>query len=665
MMIQWLNKPLIVLSLIGVTTFGVYINSINNGFHYDDQPTIVQNPAIRSLSNIPSFFLSKQGFSTDELFASPKHYRPVLLTSYAINYALDELNPPIYHLTNILLHIVSTFLVYFIVLKLTSHHLAASLSSLIYSLNPIHTEALNYISARSSLLSGFFYLLAFYSFIQFRLAQLERTKTYFNYYFLFLLAFLLSILSKEVSVTLPLMIVVYDLYYSLKYVKGSLRQFILAYVPLLLGLLFYLSLGHVDKMIWGILHGNGARDLGSHLLIQAKVTVQYLLLFLWPVELTPDHRILPADSIWDIWVLSSLGVIGVILFIVYRLLRTQSTEAKACSFGLLWFFITALPTILVPLNLLMQEHRIYIPTVGLALAMGVGLSVLIGRGVQSTSVIQDHSTITARRIGGIVLCAFMITAYGILIVRQNRIWKDDLTLWSYAASLPAAGFRAHVNLGTAYEREGRLELAIQSYEKALEIAPDFFATHYNIALVYQKLGKTGLAIVHYQAALQINPIFPTAYHGLGMAYITTGQPDPAKRAFEQVLKLDPSHLPSKSALGWLYVTQGFPDLAEPYFRQVLSVHPDSLRDRLGLATIYNQRHEFDRAIPEYERVLQADPDNMLAHYHLGLVYEELGQKEKAVRQYQAVLAIADKKGKQGETPVDLSLKRLRMIEKGS
>ncbi len=664
-MIQWLSKPLIVLSLIGVATFGIYINSINNEFHYDDQPTIVQNSAIRSLSNVPSFFLSKQAFSTDELFASPKHYRPVLLTSYAINYALDELNPPIYHLTNILLHIVSTFLVYFIVLKLSSHHLAASLSSLIYGLHPIHTEALNYISARSSLLSGFFYLLAFYSFIQFRLSQLERTKIYISYYFLFLLAFLLSILSKEVAVTLPLIIAVYDLYYSMKNLKGRLRQFILAYVPLLLGLLFYLSLGHVDKMIWGILQGNGTRDFGSHLLIQAKVTVQYLLLFLWPMELTPDHRILPADSAWDIGVLSSLSVIGLILFAVYRLFRAQSTEAKACSFGLLWFLITSLPTILVSLNLPMQEHRFYLPAVGLALATGVGLSVLIGRGVQPTSAIQNHSTITMRRMGAIVLCVFMITAYGILIVRQNRIWKDDLTLWSYAASLPSAGFRAYVNLGTAYEREGRLELAIQSYEKALEIAPDFFAAHYNIALVYQKLGKTGLAIVHYQAALQINPVFPLAYYGLGMAYVTTGQYDPAKKAFEEVLRLEPSHLPSKSALGWLYIAQGFPDLAEPYFGQVLSVHPDSLRDRLGLATIYNQRHEFDKAIPEYERVLQTDPDNMLAHYHLGLVYEELGQKEKAVSQYRTVLAIADKKGKQDETPVDLSLKRLRMMEKGS
>lgn len=662
---KWSEKPLLSLALLAAVIFGVYANSLNNDFHYDDQPTIVKNQAIRSLGNIPSFFLSKQGFSTDELYAAPKHYRPVLLTTYAVNYAIDGLNPPVYHLTNILLHILSTVLVYLIVLNLSSDLLAARLAAVIYGLHPIHTEALNYVSARSSLLSGFFFLLAFYSFIKFRLAQTQKTRAVLTLYFIFFFSFVLAVLSKEVAVVLPLMLVVYDLYYSGTSLKGYSRQMLIPYGPFILPLVFYLIVGRVHHMIWSILQGYGAREFWPHLLTQAKVTVQYILLFLWPVDLTPDRRLEVANSVGEGAVLASLGVIGMLLGTAYGLLRIKSSEARACSLGLLWFFLTSLPTIVVPLNLLIQEHRSYLPVAGLAIAVGSALSWFYRKcyGFQRVHHPGGRRAVYSSTVPLVMFMMIMGVGYGILVVKRNAVWKNDISLWSDAASKPSAGFRAHVNLGTAYERQGRLDLAIQSYKRAIEIEPAFFATHYNLGLIYQRLGSTDLAIAHYQEAIQINPFFPLAHHKLGVVYTTIDRPDLAKQEFERALQLDGSDLSSKSALGWLYLTEERFEQAEDYFQQVLKVRPESLRDRLGMAVIYNQRHEFDKAIPEYEWVLRMDPDNLMAQYHLGLIHEALGNGESAVAHYRAVLDIAARKDLTHDTVVDLSRKRLLTLEK--
>jgi tetratricopeptide (TPR) repeat protein len=665
-MFEYFEKPGVVLPFMAAVIFGVYTNSLQNAFHYDDRPTIVENPAIRSLGNIPSYFISKQAFSTDELFASPKHYRPVLLTTYAVNYALGGLNPPVYHLMNILLHMLSSLLVYFIAFRLVSNGLAASLSALIYGLHPIHTEALNYISARSSLLSGFFYLLAFYSFIKFRFAQAEKTHLIWTPYLLFLFSFFLAILSKEVAVVLPVTTALYDLYYSRKHLQGDLRRMLLPYVPFLMALIVYILSGNIHSMVWSIIQGYGARDFWPHLLTQTKVTVLYLLLFLWPVVLTPDRQILVANSIGDGAVLTSFGLIGIIFLIAYGLFRIRSDEAKACSLGLLWFMATSLPTILIPLNLLIQEQRAYLPVVGLAFTTGIGLAWLFKTLTETQRVpkaIGQQPRYIVVLLAGLLV--MIIAGYGLLIVKRNAVWKDDITLWSDAASKPVSGFRAHVNLGTAYERQNRLDLAIQSYEKALELNPDFFATHYNLGLVYQKLEKADLAIIHFQEAIRINPGFPPAHRMLGMTYATVGQADLAIHELQKALQLNASDLLSQSALGWLYLTEGHFDQAEPYFHQVLQAWPDSFRGRLGMAIIYNQRHEFSKAIPEYEWVLQRDPDHLMAQYHLGLIREELGEREKAIKHYQAVLAIATQKGQTSEPVVKLSQERLQTLKKGS
>src|SRR3989304_10499822 len=154
------SNNITVLILLIVLTGIVYLNSLNNGFHFDDYHHIVKNKHIRSLSNIPRFFIDMNTFSfSDE---SSSHYRPLVLVSHAVNYSIGRLNPAGYHIMSLTFHIGTAFLLYLILKTMLGGGFIPLASALIFAVHPFNSEVVNYITARSSVMSGFFYLLSFY-----------------------------------------------------------------------------------------------------------------------------------------------------------------------------------------------------------------------------------------------------------------------------------------------------------------------------------------------------------------------------------------------------------------------------------------------------------------------------------------------------------------------
>src|SRR3972149_10545934 len=171
---KWVSG-VIVLSLLAIVGVMVYANSFSNGFHYDDGHHIVKNPHIRSLDNVRSFFTNPETFSGK--LKKHQHYRPLLMMSYAFNYAFGDLSPSGYHLTNLAFHIGTAFLVFLIVqamLRIPPYppllkggwgdfpSFPALAAALLFLTTPFNSEVVNYISTRSSVMSAFFYMLSFY-----------------------------------------------------------------------------------------------------------------------------------------------------------------------------------------------------------------------------------------------------------------------------------------------------------------------------------------------------------------------------------------------------------------------------------------------------------------------------------------------------------------------
>src|SRR3972149_4217623 len=282
----------------------VYLNSLNNGFYFDDFQYIVENKYIRSLQNIPRFFIDIDTLSS----VGSWHYRPLVLVSHAVNYSIGRLNPAGYHILSLAFHIGTAYLLFLILKTMLGGGFIPLASALIFAVHPFNSEVVNYITARSSVMSGFFYLLSFYCWVRFRGEETDvkretldvrskndsspaRLTSYVlpltsNFYIASLLAFILAMLTKEVAITLPLLLFLYDLYFG----KTSIKT-ILSYIPFVFTGIFVgfitrlIFFGGFNLVMWNKVEEN------FYFIIKVKVMARYFFDIVFPVRLSVQHII--------------------------------------------------------------------------------------------------------------------------------------------------------------------------------------------------------------------------------------------------------------------------------------------------------------------------------------------------------------------------------------
>src|SRR3972149_5112542 len=319
-----------------------------------------------------------------------------------------------YHVVNLAFHIGSAFLLYLIIKAMLGGFFISLASALIFAVHPFNSEVVNYITARSSVMSGFFYLLAFYCWVRFRSQKIEvRSKTKSNilpltsnfspspssvspltsnfllltsyFYLASLLAFLLGMISKEVVITLPIMLWLYDLYFihPSRTPHSALRTLLnwrtyLPYLPFILSVLIpYFIIRKVQYKVF-ILHSFN-RDMYMHLLTETTVLVKYIKMMIIPYGLSVYHEIDASTSILDVKVILSIIVLILIGIIAFLFSRSDRFELRLASFFSVWFFIVLLPTTLMPLNDLFQENRGYLAGVSLIGIIAVVMMSLLRR----------------------------------------------------------------------------------------------------------------------------------------------------------------------------------------------------------------------------------------------------------------------------------------------
>ena len=209
-----LSNPALGLAGIALFVLIIYATSLDNPFQYDDAHSIVDNPHIRSLANIPSFFTDPTMFSED---AASSMYRPLVLVSYGLNHALGGYEPAGYHLVNLLVHVVNLLLVYVLVRLLGRSSIQALVAAAIFGVHPINSEAVNYVSSRSESISALFFLGALVAYIH----GSRRETTSGGWQVLSLLAYTGALLSKSVAITLPVILGCYELAFRRQQTTGD------------------------------------------------------------------------------------------------------------------------------------------------------------------------------------------------------------------------------------------------------------------------------------------------------------------------------------------------------------------------------------------------------------------------------------------------------------
>ncbi len=660
----------------------VYSNSLNNGYHFDDLHYIVGNPYITSLRNVPAFFTDHRTLSRSPEFQA--HYRPLLLTSYSINYYFGRLKPAGYHVGNLLFHIGSSFLVFLIVRKILNPlthppdrpskrekgaagewhmagiDLAAIASGMIFLVHPFNTEVVNYIWARSSVMCAFFFMLAFWCWMCYRynppLSPFNKGGSRGIYYLASLLSFVLAMLTKEVAITLPLILWLYDLYFVP--VKGWLRNirrtviylpFVLVVVtPYIIMRLFY----------FGSVLPSFQRSILVQLYTEMPVLVKYLRLILIPAGLNADHHVEIQYSLFNVPVIgSAIVLIALVLAAVY-LFRQVLPERRVISFFIFWFFIVLLPTTIIPLNAILQENRGYLSGISIAVISGIIF------GYTSRYANSAARNMVSLSFG---LLAVLLIFFSALTWSRNTVWKDTMTLWSdvQKKNPHSQGARIElgriqmaenpgqaeavlkeslqrfpqstmtlISLGNLYVQKGDYLQAERLYLNAIEIEPGNYKAHFNLAKVYKERGDRESALREYREVIRLSPTHVVAAEILAGLYLEMGKADELEEEFRNASVRTPSNPAFHRGLGIIYSGQQMWDKAIVAFKKVLEITPDDVSTLLDLGNSYMKRGEFDSAAKMFHRVLELEPGNGMASQGLGVIYQQRQEYDLALKYYE-------------------------------
>jgi hypothetical protein len=440
----------------------VYAGAFHGNFHYDDSLTILENPHLSDWHT----FVGHLGHMV----------RPVLYSTFLFDRSLYGTNPAGYHLLNLLLHFGSGLLIYRILSRAVTEEtrLVPFLTALLFLIHPMATETVAYISGRASGLMAFLYLFAFFLYIKASEHQqtLSIRRLHLSGAVLF---FLLAICSKETAVTLPIILLLWDVFIGR--LRGSrLSTAVVSrhspfWVILLLAVVWvwnhprYTALAEFSLNI---------RPLWDNLLSELHAWAYALALIFTPWNQNFDHDLPEFHSLFqwplplDLLLLSGTVATGLFSWRRYPLV----------AFGLGWFFIQLLPISLIPRNDLLSERNLYLPSIGLFLA----IAALGSYFTQWVTTLLARPGFVRYTFTGIA--ALLVIVLGTFTYQRNLLYQDRLLLWSDAVRKSPAKARPHNNLGYAYALHDDWDRAIGEFRTAARLDPDFILAQQNLRDAY-------------------------------------------------------------------------------------------------------------------------------------------------------------------------------------
>ena len=456
------TSPFIPFILLCVATAAAFAGTFSGGFHYDDALTILENPHLNGWQTFV--------YHLDHMV------RPVLYSTFLFDRSLYGTNPAGYHLLNLLLHLGSGLLVYLILNRAVTEETkdVPFWTALLFLIHPMATETVTYISGRASGLMAFLYLFAFFLYIK-ASEHPDAVMPRRLYLSGSVLLLIFSLGSKETAVTFPLALLLWDL--LIRRLRGTLlRTAILSgHLPFWMVLLLAAGWASVHPRYTVLAQFSFTlRPFWDNALSELHAMAYALLLFFTPWSQNFDHDLPKFHSLsqWplplDLLLLFGTAASALILWRRYPLV----------AFGLGWFFIQLLPTSLIPRNDLLSERNLYLPSIGLLLA----LVILSSRFMQWLTTILPRPRLVQFVSTG--LAATLILVLCLFTYQRNQLYQDRLLLWSDAVLKSPNKARPHNNLGYAYALHGDWDRAIEEFRTAARLDPDFILAQQNLRDAY-------------------------------------------------------------------------------------------------------------------------------------------------------------------------------------
>ena len=557
---KFLWSVMLLLILVGA---GLYANSLRCSFQFDDGYYIVENPLLHDPFDLRAIW-------------SWGPMRFLTNFSLAINYYFSGPNVVPFHVTNILIHVASGILIFFLIwlttrTPLVRHQFSdanakelALVSSLIFLCHPLQTQAVTYIVQRAASLATLFYLGTLVCYAMARLTASSR------WYWASCAACLLAMFTKQTAFTLPFMILLYDWAFFAPEHRTR-NEKILRYFPFLIALAIIplITQSHsrdaVAQQYAGIPVLVGSASRPEYLMTQFNVIRTYLRLLFFPVNQNLEYDYPIAHSLTEPHTLASFLLLAGILSFALWIFRKQ----RLIAFGIFWFFITlSVESSIIPIPHVIFEHRVYLPLVGFAIAISAGAYALL----------RQKKVCRILMIAGLILLSF-------LTVKRNRIWETKFTLWQDVVKKSPNMGSSHYSLGLSLAELGRHQEAIVEYQRSLDLGYKHPRRDSDFARAYEALNDLPHATAYYRNSIKTDPTFVPAYNNLGAIYARQKEFAQALEATQRASELAPNNVATLGNLGAIYASLGRYDEATAVLELALRVDPSYVPAQSNLTKI--------------------------------------------------------------------------------
>lgn len=630
---------------------GVYGNHFDNGFYFDDSHTILNNTYIRDLDNTVKFFTDLETFGT---MPNNRTHRPMVTLLNAIDYHWGGgYNSMYFHISIFFWYLVQLVLMFFFFRKLfniTAPRFQtawiAFLSVVFYAFHTANAETLNYIIMRSDSFSTLCIILAF---------VVHQNTRGIGRYFWPIIPMLIGLNAKETGLMFVPLFYVYVLLFELNHDKKKWWSgpFVMDYVYAFLYTLPYLVVGlgyfifqrqyfRPDESVFVATKASAI----TYFITQWRVIAHYIANFIFPVHLSADPDTQLSGDILNHETLFSLSLLLILFGIAVVNMRVKRRQPIA--FGILWFFIALAPTSsIVPFGQVSNDHRTFFPYLGLVLALGWYIGLLLHK------YADRIKTMKWVPYALVVVYLGIIGAHSYGIRQRNEVWNDSDSLWYDVTIKSPKNARGLMNYALGLMRQGKFEETQDYFNRAMELWPNYSYLHINMGVLKSAMGQNDEAEHFYTNAIRLDYTnveayyyyadflyrqsrYPEAMEMMNKAYATSpgyGKLEGLMNKLEAVLASGDQSSPPAQApvrnpevdrlinLSLDYYNEGKYEQCIHACEMALIVNPNSAEAYNNMCCAYNKLQQWDKGVEACQKALQINPAYQLARNNLNWAQE--------------------------------------------